>query len=256
MPKMEFSREAIICFGVGLIAFLLCLSICGSDMILCFMKSSLWILDKLRRLCNCFDGQKSRRQKSGGQNPRDQESGGQEICRPKSGGQKSGGQKSSRQKSRGQGSGRQKSDGQEFCRQKSTNHSRKKRLVSTSISTDNHATPSAPINIEKLEAAKKAQKAQRAQMWFIVTRLEQLFDIVVQEKLELEEARQTSSASESESNCVICFEQKDGIFAFDCNHAMTCKRCAEELLKRCSNGALPKCPICRATITKVSQIFV
>ena len=67
-----------------------------------------------------------------------------------------------------------------------------------------------------------------------------------------------SPTSETESkNCVICYKPKGGIFAFDCQHAVTCLSCAHELItqEHSEDFQPPRCPMCRARITKITKIF-
>ena len=57
--------------------------------------------------------------------------------------------------------------------------------------------------------------------------------------------------------CVICFNPRDGVYAFNCNHAVTCKNCAEEILKRgFDQNEEAKCPMCRKKVDKITQIFM
>ena len=64
------------------------------------------------------------------------------------------------------------------------------------------------------------------------------------------------SATQAE-NCVICFEPRNGIFAFDCGHAVTCIGCATKLVKdaKASHRDLPKCPVCRKQVSKMIKVF-
>ena len=67
------------------------------------------------------------------------------------------------------------------------------------------------------------------------------------------EKNKPGSQSENESKCVICFESKDGTYAFlPCGHACACKNCCEII-----KGDLNKnCPICRGNVVQYQKIFI
>ena len=56
-------------------------------------------------------------------------------------------------------------------------------------------------------------------------------------------------------DCIICFNLRREIFAFDCGydrHAKLCETCCLKILTENH----PKCPVCRRDVTKYSKIFV
>ena len=59
--------------------------------------------------------------------------------------------------------------------------------------------------------------------------------------------------NENASKCVICYEDKDGTYAFlPCGHACACKKCCE-IIKRDQNK---DCPICRGNVVQYQKIFI
>ena len=67
------------------------------------------------------------------------------------------------------------------------------------------------------------------------------------------EKNKPGSQSENESKCVICFESKDGTYAFlPCGHACACKNCCE-IIKGDPNK---NCPICRGNVVQYQKIFI
>ena len=66
----------------------------------------------------------------------------------------------------------------------------------------------------------------------------------------------TMPREESSSNlddCIICYERKDGIFAFlPCGHACTCEKCCVKILGMSDST----CLICRREVKEYKKIFV
>ena len=59
--------------------------------------------------------------------------------------------------------------------------------------------------------------------------------------------------SENVNNCVICYESKDGTYAFlPCGHACACKNCCD-IIKSDPNK---NCPICRGNVVQYQKIFI
>ena len=55
----------------------------------------------------------------------------------------------------------------------------------------------------------------------------------------------------SSKTCVICFGDRNGIFAFiPCGHAKTCQKCCTKIIEE-----LRKCPLCRCNVSKYQKIF-
>ena len=62
-----------------------------------------------------------------------------------------------------------------------------------------------------------------------------------------------SSSQENSNECVICWNPRDGIFAFlPCYHAKTCEKCCIQILAK--SGAT--CPFCRGLVLEYAKIFV
>ena len=54
-------------------------------------------------------------------------------------------------------------------------------------------------------------------------------------------------------DCIICYERKDGIFAFlPCGHACTCEKCCVKILGMSDST----CLICRREVKEYKKIFV
>ena len=67
------------------------------------------------------------------------------------------------------------------------------------------------------------------------------------------EKHEPGSQSENDNQCSICFESKDGIYAFlPCGHACACKKCCD-IIKGDRNR---NCPICRGKVTQYQKIFI
>ena len=82
-------------------------------------------------------------------------------------------------------------------------------------------------------------------------------EIKVSEVTTTPSAPLVSSDAQTE-NCVICFEPRNGIFAFDCGHAVTCVKCATKLVRdsKSQRGSqASKCPVCRKQVTKMIKVF-
>ena len=60
-------------------------------------------------------------------------------------------------------------------------------------------------------------------------------------------------ALESEELCVICLDRPSSTAYLPCGHKVTCAGCGPTWLQR--QGALPTCPVCRATIEECINIF-
>ena len=62
--------------------------------------------------------------------------------------------------------------------------------------------------------------------------------------------------SKENDSCSLCFEPKNGIFAFQpCGHANACELCCMKLTYN-EDRHLRKCPICRSDITNFQRIYV
>jgi hypothetical protein len=57
---------------------------------------------------------------------------------------------------------------------------------------------------------------------------------------------QPAASSQAECLCIICEDQPRGV-ALQCGHVVSCSACAERL---------STCPICRAEITEIRQVFI
>ena len=58
-------------------------------------------------------------------------------------------------------------------------------------------------------------------------------------------------------DCVVCLMPKDGIWKFNCNHAVCCSVCARRIIQdgqQTTEG--PRCPVCRVLIHSLEQIFI
>ena len=53
-------------------------------------------------------------------------------------------------------------------------------------------------------------------------------------------------------DCIVCFNIREKIFAFDCGHAKLCEQCCLKIMSQNH----PKCPECREEVTQYSRIFV
>ena len=69
------------------------------------------------------------------------------------------------------------------------------------------------------------------------------------------ETRAEDKAKLAEENCCnICFEPKNGTFAFlPCGHAKTCEKCCQNILETADQN--PLCPTCRQPVTTYQKIF-
>ena len=55
-------------------------------------------------------------------------------------------------------------------------------------------------------------------------------------------------------DCIICFNPKNGIFAFiPCGHAMTCENCSRNITESSDKA---ECPTCRQPVTIYQKIFM
>jgi hypothetical protein len=70
-------------------------------------------------------------------------------------------------------------------------------------------------------------------------------------KLELEVKADEKTDSE-ENQCTICVEHKKCILYGPCNHVASCNTCAQQILKMSKK----ECPLCRAKIESLTQIFI
>ena len=72
----------------------------------------------------------------------------------------------------------------------------------------------------------------------------------------MEENPKAPSASPTEENqneCKICFEAKNGVFAFlPCYHAPACEQCCRRIVQSSEST----CPICRSQVTDFKKIFL
>ena len=58
------------------------------------------------------------------------------------------------------------------------------------------------------------------------------------------------------NNCSLCFNPKNGIFAFQpCGHANACESCCVKLTFS-EDAEMSKCPICRTTVTHFQRIYM
>jgi hypothetical protein len=58
------------------------------------------------------------------------------------------------------------------------------------------------------------------------------------------------------NNCSLCFNPKNGIFAFQpCGHANACESCCIKLTFS-EDAEMSKCPICRTTVTHFQRIYM
>ena len=53
-------------------------------------------------------------------------------------------------------------------------------------------------------------------------------------------------------SCIVCFNPRMEILAFDCGHAKLCEQCCLKIMSQNN----PKCPECRREVTQYSKIFV
>ena len=62
-----------------------------------------------------------------------------------------------------------------------------------------------------------------------------------------------NASAENPEECKICFEAKDGIFAFSpCFHAPACEQCCRRIV----GSSESTCPICRSQVTDFKKIFL
>ena len=60
-----------------------------------------------------------------------------------------------------------------------------------------------------------------------------------------------------QDNCIICFDPRNGIYAFQpCGHAVACETCCMRLLVESENQTQNLCPCCRTVLTHYQKIFV
>ena len=73
------------------------------------------------------------------------------------------------------------------------------------------------------------------------------------EDLEVESLKVVSAPVENPEDCIICFNPKNGIFAFrPCCHANTCEQCCVRIL----SSPNATCPICRKKVNNYDKIYV
>ena len=78
----------------------------------------------------------------------------------------------------------------------------------------------------------------------------------VQEVVELLIQHETRAADKELNNCIICFNPKNGTFAFlPCGHAKTCEDCCKNILQSPTNSN-SECPTCRQPVTIYTKIFI
>ena len=74
-------------------------------------------------------------------------------------------------------------------------------------------------------------------------------------KLIVEHENQQRTGQAERNECIICFEPKDGTFAFlPCGHAKTCEKCCKSIMRPANSN--PECPTCRQPITIYQKIFI
>ena len=74
-------------------------------------------------------------------------------------------------------------------------------------------------------------------------------------KLIVEHENQQRTGQAERNECIICFEPKDGTFAFlPCGHAKTCEKCCKSIMRPANSN--PECPTCRQPVTTYQKIFI
>ena len=74
-------------------------------------------------------------------------------------------------------------------------------------------------------------------------------------KLIVEHENQQRTGQAELNECIICFEPKDGTFAFlPCGHAKTCEKCCKNIMKPTNSN--PECPTCRQPVSLYQKIFI
>ena len=72
----------------------------------------------------------------------------------------------------------------------------------------------------------------------------------------LDISRLMPNVSQGNENCSLCFNPKNGIFAFQpCGHANACESCCVKLTFS-EDAEMSKCPICRTTVTHFQRIYM
>ena len=84
-------------------------------------------------------------------------------------------------------------------------------------------------------------------------------DLAFQNKLqeinELMIQYETRATDKELNNCIICFNLKNGTFAFlPCGHAKTCENCCKSILQPANQQH--ECPTCRQPVTNYHKIFI
>ena len=74
-------------------------------------------------------------------------------------------------------------------------------------------------------------------------------------RLIVEYENKQKSEKNEEYNCIICFNPKDGTFAFlPCGHAKTCQNCCKNIMQNPNSN--PECPTCRQPVTIYQKIYI
>jgi len=56
---------------------------------------------------------------------------------------------------------------------------------------------------------------------------------------------------EEENQCVVCMDSRKSRVLLPCLHQCVCEACAQQLLEL----GTPSCPVCRARIERIGQVF-
>ena len=81
------------------------------------------------------------------------------------------------------------------------------------------------------------------------------FQNKLQEINELMIQYETRATDKELNNCIICFNPKNGTFAFlPCGHAKTCENCCKRILQPANQQH--ECPTCRQPVTNYHKIFI
>ena len=87
---------------------------------------------------------------------------------------------------------------------------------------------------------------------------DQMIKLLTEKVIEPEPIRADAAANVTKSNifedCVICFEKRDEIFAFQpCLHAKACEKCCKRILEASTKDS--KCPICECVVSKYQKVY-